>query len=73
MKNEIKLIQGRNMKRLFVFLTILSIATPANAQISASCGIAPLKPMTCMNGHWVCNCDQHGQCSWVLGTVQRTV
>jgi hypothetical protein len=37
------------------------------AQGESRCGIPPMKPMSCLNGAWVCRCRGSGQiCDWDL-------
>lgn len=37
------------------------------AQTESRCGPQPMKPMSCLNGAWVCRCRGSGQvCDWEL-------
>jgi hypothetical protein len=57
------------------------VAVPANAeptrtdiaQSESRCGPRPMKPMSCLNGAWVCRCRGSGQvCNWELIGCQTT-
>lgn len=56
------------MKKLILTLILfLSLIPSAFAySYSGSCGIKPLKPLNCMNGYAVCQCNGY-QCSWMFG------
>jgi len=61
---------------LLAFLFLGGLATiPASAepmrstvaQAVSRCGPRPMKPMSCLNGAWVCRCRGSGQvCDWEL-------
>lgn len=43
------------------------------AQTESRCGPRPMKPMSCLNGTWVCRCRGSGQvCDWELIGCQTT-
>jgi len=43
------------------------------AQAQSRCGPRPMKPMSCLNGAWVCRCRGSGQvCDWELIGCQVT-
>lgn len=43
------------------------------AQTESRCGPRPMKPMSCLNGAWVCQCRGSGQvCNWELIGCQTT-
>lgn len=46
---------------------------PTLAQAESRCGPRPMKPMSCLNGAWVCRCRGSGQvCDWELIGCQTT-
>jgi hypothetical protein len=61
---------------LLIFLILGGLAAiPATAepvrstvaQTESRCGPRPMKPMSCLNGAWVCRCRGSGQvCDWEL-------
>ena len=58
-----KLIVGTLTYVALITAYFIYFASPAKA---FNCGFEPFKPLNCVNGHYTCQCDQYGQCQWIL-------